>query len=74
MVGKLPPSLIILSGAGLSAESGVPTFRAADGLWEGYRIEDVATPAAFRSQPETVHRFYNLRRAGLKMLHEFHPG
>lgn len=65
----LPPSrLVVLSGAGLSAESGVPTFRGADGLWEGYRIEEVATPEAFLRTPELVHRFYNLRRAALKTV------
>jgi NAD-dependent deacetylase len=62
MAGLLHPGLVILSGAGLSAESGVPTFRGLDGLWEGQRIEDVATLEAFQRQPERVHRFYNLRR------------
>jgi NAD-dependent deacetylase len=55
----------VLTGAGVSAESGVPTFRDADGLWEGYRIEEVATPEAFERQPEVVWRFYNQRRANL---------
>ncbi len=64
----VPPRLVFLSGAGLSAESGVPTFRGADGLWEGHRIEEVATPEAFQGHPELVHRFYNLRRAALKMV------
>jgi NAD-dependent deacetylase len=68
MAGLTHPSLVILSGAGLSAESGVATFRGADGLWEGHRIEDVATPEAFKKQPELVHRFYNLRRAALKTV------
>jgi NAD-dependent deacetylase len=54
-----------LTGAGVSAESGVPTFRGADGLWEGYRIEEVATPFAFRDNPSLVWRFYNQRRANL---------
>ncbi len=58
-------SIVILTGAGISAESGVPTFRDKDGLWEGHRFEDVATPEAFRWNPELVHRFYNLRRAAL---------
>jgi NAD-dependent deacetylase len=53
----------VLTGAGVSAESGVPTFRGAGGLWEGQRIEDVATPRAFRKNPELVWRFYNMRRA-----------
>jgi NAD-dependent deacetylase len=68
MAGLTHPSLVILSGAGLSAESGVATFRGADGLWEGHRIEEVATPEAFKKQPELVQRFYNLRRAALKTV------
>ena len=58
-------NIVILTGAGISAESGVPTFRAADGLWENYRIEDVATPQAFRRDPALVQRFYDARRAAL---------
>jgi NAD-dependent deacetylase len=57
--------LVILTGAGISAESGVPTFRDADGLWEGHRVEDVASPEAFDLQPSIVHRFYDARRAAL---------
>lgn len=68
MAGLLHPGLVVLSGAGLSAESGVPTFRGVDGLWEGRRIEEVATPEAFQRQPELVHRFYNLRRAALRSV------
>ena len=56
---------VVLTGAGISAESGVPTFRDADGLWEGHRVEDVATPAAYDLQPDVVHRFYDARRAAL---------
>jgi NAD-dependent deacetylase len=56
---------VVLTGAGISAESGVPTFRDADGLWEGHRVEDVATPEAFARDPETVQRFYDARRAAL---------
>ncbi len=52
----------------MSAESGVPTFRGADGLWEGHRIQDVASPDGFRRNPELVHRFYNLRRAALNTV------
>lgn len=56
------PALVILTGAGISAESGVPTFRGGGGLWEGHSIEDVATPAAFARDPERVLRFYDARR------------
>lgn len=57
--------VVVLTGAGISAESGVPTFRDAGGLWEGHRVEDVATPEAFQAQPDAVHRFYDARRAAL---------
>lgn len=56
-------AIFILSGAGLSAESGLKTFRAEDGLWEDHRVEDVATPEAFARDPELVVQFYNQRRA-----------
>jgi NAD-dependent deacetylase len=51
-----------LTGAGISAESGLKTFRDSDGLWENYRVEEVATPEAFRADPELVLKFYNMRR------------
>lgn len=57
--------IVVLTGAGISAESGVPTFRDANGLWEGHRVEDVATPEAYDLQPSVVHRFYDARRAAL---------
>jgi len=57
--------VVVLTGAGISAESGVPTFRDANGLWEGHRVEDVATPEAFEASPHLVHRFYDARRAAL---------
>jgi len=57
--------LVVLTGAGISAESGLRTFRDSDGLWEEHRIEDVATPEAWNRDPETVLRFYNLRRMQL---------
>ncbi|MDF3031150.1 MAG: Silent information regulator protein Sir2 [Moraxellaceae bacterium] len=57
--------IVVLTGAGISAESGIRTFRAQDGLWEEHRIEDVATPEAFARDPALVQRFYNLRRAQL---------
>lgn len=55
-------NLVILSGAGISAESGLKTFRDSDGLWEGYKIEEVATPGAWRKDPKRVLEFYNYRR------------
>ena len=61
-------NIVILTGAGISAESGIDTFRAAGGLWENHRVEDVATPEGFAKDPELVHRFYNLRRAALKTV------
>jgi NAD-dependent deacetylase len=61
-------AVAVLTGAGVSAESGVPTFRDADGLWEGHPIEDVATPAAFRRDPRLVWQFYNARRANLAQV------
>lgn len=57
--------IVILTGAGISAESGIQTFRASDGLWEGHRIEDVASPEGFVRHPEVVHQFYNARRRQL---------
>ncbi|MCX6216290.1 NAD-dependent deacylase [Spirosoma sp.] len=54
--------IVVLSGAGISAESGIPTFRASDGLWENHRIEDVATPEAWHRNPTLVQDFYNQRR------------
>ncbi|MEA4983404.1 MAG: NAD-dependent deacylase [Paludibacter sp.] len=58
--------LVVLTGAGMSAESGISTFRDSGGLWEQYRIEDVATPEAWESNPALVHHFYNQRREQLK--------
>ncbi|WP_420555306.1 Sir2 family NAD+-dependent deacetylase [Neptuniibacter marinus] len=55
-------SIVILTGAGISAESGIQTFRASDGLWEDHKVDDVATPEAFERNPRLVHRFYNERR------------
>jgi len=57
--------IVILTGAGISAESGIQTFRDAGGLWEGHAVEQVATPEGFSADPVLVHRFYNLRRAAL---------
>jgi NAD-dependent deacetylase len=54
--------LVVLTGAGISAESGLRTFRDSDGLWEGYDIEEVATPRAWRRNPQLVLDFYNMRR------------
>ncbi|HYD26806.1 NAD-dependent deacylase [Brevundimonas sp.] len=61
----MPRNLVILTGSGISAESGVPTFRADDGLWMGHRVEDVATPQAFARDPALVQDFYNRRRRQL---------
>ncbi len=58
-------SIVVLTGAGISAESGISTFRASDGLWENHRIEDVATPQGFERNPQLVHHFYNARRRQL---------
>lgn len=58
-------SVVVLTGAGISADSGVPTFRGAGGLWEGHRVEEVATPQAWRRDPALVWRFYQARRAKL---------
>ena len=55
-------NIVILTGAGVSAESGIDTFRAKEGLWEKHRIEDVATPEAFARDPDLVLRFYDMRR------------
>src|ERR1019366_7868227 len=54
--------LFVLTGAGISAESGIPTFRGVGGLWEGHRVEEVATPEAFAADPEMVWHFYSMRR------------
>jgi NAD-dependent deacetylase len=59
------PNIVILTGAGISAESGLATFRGPDGLWEGHRVEDVATPEAFDGDPELVQAFYDARRRRL---------
>ena len=64
MIKPLLPSdrVFVLTGAGVSAESGLPTFRGLNGLWRGYRVEDVASPEAFRANPEMVWQFYSERR------------
>lgn len=62
---KRKPKLVISSGAGISAESGIKTFRDAGGLWENYPVMDVASADGFRRDPELVHRFYNERRKQL---------
>lgn len=62
---KVAKRVCVLTGAGISAESGVPTFRAADGLWEGHRIEDVASPDGWDRNPKLVWDFYNARRANV---------
>jgi len=59
-------NIVVLTGAGVSAESGLKTFRDNNGLWEDHRVEDVATPEAFSRNPELVQRFYNQRRMQLR--------
>lgn len=61
-------NIVILTGAGVSAESGLATFRGPDGLWEGHRVEDVCTPEALARDPVMVHRFYDERRAKLALV------
>ncbi|HRQ89200.1 MAG TPA: Sir2 family NAD-dependent protein deacetylase, partial [Bacteroidia bacterium] len=62
------PHLFLLTGAGVSAESGLATFRGAGGLWEGHRVEEVASPEGFADDPALVHRFYNQRRRQLRSV------
>jgi NAD-dependent deacetylase len=59
-------NIVVLTGAGVSAESGIDTFRGGGGLWEQHRVEDVATPEAFARDPELVLRFYDMRRAAIQ--------
>lgn len=59
-------NIVILTGAGISAESGIDTFRGGGGLWEQHRVEDVATPEAFARDPELVLRFYDMRREAIQ--------
>ncbi|BDV31168.1 NAD-dependent deacylase [Microbacterium terricola] len=61
--------IVVLTGAGISAESGVPTFRDADGLWEGHRVEEVATPEGFEADPDLVLQFYDERRRASASVH-----
>lgn len=67
-LGRPLKSIVVLTGAGISAESGIPTFRASDGLWENHSITDVATPEGFERNPSLVHEFYNQRRKALLTL------
>jgi NAD-dependent deacetylase len=69
-MGHMKPvrNIVILTGAGISAESGVGTFRGGGGLWENHRVEDVATPEAFARDPDLVHRFYDARRAFVQQV------
>ena len=65
---KAAQGVCVLTGAGVSAESGVPTFRASDGLWEGHRIEDVASPGGWERNPALVWQFYNARRENVSRV------
>jgi len=62
-------NIVVLTGAGISAESGLKTFRDADGLWEGHDVMEVATPEGFQNNPELVLEFYNQRRRQLLTVH-----
>lgn len=68
VVPEKDASIVILTGAGISKESGLDTFRDADGIWSKVRWEDVATPEAFARDPERVHSFYNMRRARTRSM------
>ncbi len=57
--------ICVLSGAGMSADSGLRTFRDSNGLWKQYRYEEIASPEAWEANPELVHEFYNMRRTQL---------
>lgn len=61
-MNRMKKRLVVLSGAGISAESGLKTFRDSDGLWEGYNVTEVATPGAWKKNPQLVLDFYNMRR------------
>ena len=63
-----PMRIVVLTGAGISAESGVPTFRDSDGLWEGHHVEEVATPEGYDADPVLVHEFYDARRRALQKV------
>lgn len=65
-------SIVVLTGAGISAESGIPTFRASDGLWHNHNIQDVATPEGYKRNPDLVQQFYNERRQHL-LSNEINP-
>ena len=62
----LNKNIFILTGAGISKESGINTFREEDGLWDNYKIEDVCTPSAFKRNPDLVNNFYNERKSQLE--------
>ncbi len=65
---KSPPRVLVLTGAGISKESGIATFRDKDGLWEGHDVTAVATPEGFAANPDLVYRFYNERRSSLPSI------
>ena len=68
-VASKKKKLVVLTGAGISAESGLRTFRDSDGLWEGYEVTEVATPRAWKKNPSLVLDFYNMRRRDVKAAH-----
>lgn len=66
---KIKPKLVVLTGAGISAESGIKTFRDSDGLWEGHDIYEVASPRGWKKDPAVVLEFYNMRRRDVASVH-----
>ncbi len=65
----MAPRIVVLTGAGISAESGIPTFRDGNGLWNAHRVEDVASPDGFARDPDLVHAFYDRRRRDAASVH-----
>ncbi|MBK5273260.1 MAG: NAD-dependent deacylase, partial [Bacteroidia bacterium] len=68
-MGHTKKKLVVLTGAGISAESGLKTFRDSDGLWEGYDVSEVATPRGWKKNPKLVLDFYNMRRRDVANAH-----
>ncbi len=69
MTSQVKKTIVFLTGAGISADSGIRTFRDSNGLWENHRIEDVATPEAYAKNPQLVWKFYSMRRLEINKAH-----